>query len=211
MEIDSFGKSVQGKDHLENEDNFLINEKLRLFAVADGVSIPKGGREASSKTISYLKEFFEGDLKKAVEKANKIFVKEKMEECFEGYTTLTAAHFEGDTLKICNVGDSPAFLFDGEKIEMLTLLDAIPGTSSLTQAIGEEFINIHSNEIKIKKGDYVILATDGITNVLDEIEIVECIKKFKEPKDIIEEIIKKAEEKIKDYDDDKTVIVIRMR
>jgi protein phosphatase len=210
MKIVSFGKSVQGKDHLENEDNFLIDEKLKIFAVADGVSIPRGGREASQKVLKYLKELFVGDLKEAVEGANKKFVEEKNSEFFEGYTTIAAVHIKENLLEACSVGDSPIFLSRNDKLETLTFLDKIAGTSTLSQAIGEEFIDVHSVERELKERDCIILTTDGITDVLSQREIFDIIKKLEGPKEIVEELIEKAEEKVSGYNDDKTAIVIKV-
>lgn len=210
MRIASFGKSVQGKDHLENEDGFLIDMKLNLFAVADGVSIPKGGREATQKILKYLKELFKGDLKKDAEETNEKFVEEKQKENFEGYTTVVAAHLDGNILQVCNVGDSSALLLRKNKLEILTRIDRLLGTDSLIQAMGQEFINIHSNEVELKECDYIILVTDGVTDVLSHEEIINTVKRFKEPKEIVEEMIRGAEKKLTEYNDDKTVIVIRV-
>lgn len=210
MKLSFFGKSVKGKDHLENEDHFLIDKKLRIFAVADGVSIPKGGKEASEKILKYLKKFFKGNLKEAVENANKFFVKEKMGELLEGYTTLALVHIKENFLEACNVGDSPIFLLRKGKLEVLAFLDKIPGTSTLTQAIGEEFVNVHFFKKELENGDYIILATDGITDVLSEFELIEIVEKFKDVEKICEKVVEEASKKAVTYDDDKTLIVIKV-
>ena len=210
MRVLCFGKSVQGRDHLENEDGFLIDEKLRLFAVADGVSEPRGGKEASQKVLKYLKESFEGDLKKAFEEANKKFVKEKEKNFFEGYCTLSAVHIKENFLEACNVGDSPIFLFRDKEIESLGFIDKMLGTSVLTQAMGEEFIRVHETKKELKAGDWVLIATDGITDVLSEKEILKIIENFEDVKKVCEKIIEEAEKKISFYNDDKTLIVIKV-
>ncbi|MEM7826291.1 MAG: serine/threonine-protein phosphatase [Candidatus Aenigmatarchaeota archaeon] len=210
MKISFFGKSVKGKDHFENEDNFLIDEKLRIFAVADGVSIPKGGKKASEKVLKYLKESFKGKLKEAVEIANKKFFEEKTKEFFEGYTTLSAVYVKENSIEACNVGDSPIFLLRKGKLELLAFLDKIPGTSTLTQAMGEEFVNVHSLEKELESGDYIILATDGITDALTEFEMIEIIEKFEDLEEICEKMIEEAGKKAVLYDDDKTLIVIKV-
>ncbi|MEM5829259.1 MAG: serine/threonine-protein phosphatase [Candidatus Aenigmatarchaeota archaeon] len=210
MKILYSGKTVQGKDHEENEDSLLMEQNLKLFAVADGVSIPKGGKEASQKILKYLKEFFKGNLKKAIEKANEVFVEEKSKKFFEGYSTIAAVHLKENSMEACNVGDSPIFLIRKNKIENLAFLDRLFGTSSLTQAIGENFIKVHSVEKEIEVGDIVMLATDGITDVLSEEEIVEVLKKQSELEKIVDEIIQKAEKKPSFYQDDKTLILIKV-
>lgn len=210
MKILWAGKSVQGKDHEENEDNLLVEPEVRLFAVADGVSIPKGGREASNKVLLYLKKFFKGNLKEAIEEANRALVEEKIEEMFEGYTTIAAVYLKENSVEACNVGDSPIFLIRGKKIEKLAFLDKLLGTSTLTQAIGEEFIRVHSVEKEVKAGDLILLATDGITDVLSEEEILEILSKKISLEEMVEEMIKEAESKSSFYQDDKTLILIKV-
>jgi protein phosphatase len=210
MKVLCFGKSVQGKDHSENEDGFLIDETLNLFAVADGVSIPKGGKEASQKILKYLKELFDGDLEVALKNANKRFVEEKKKLVFEGYTTISAIHIKGKFVKACNVGDSPIFLFRDKKIESLAFMDKVSGTSTLTQAAGENLIKVHVKEMELKPGDLILLATDGITDVLSEEEILEIIQKFEDVEELGKAIIEEAERKISFYDDDKTLVLVKV-
>ncbi len=56
----------KGEDHEENEDSFLIDIEKNLFAIADGVSIPKGGSKASKLACELLQKLFKNDLKKAI-------------------------------------------------------------------------------------------------------------------------------------------------
>ncbi|MEM5879228.1 MAG: serine/threonine-protein phosphatase [Candidatus Aenigmatarchaeota archaeon] len=204
------GKSVQGKDHKENEDSLLIEPELKLFAVADGVSIPKGGKEASQKVLKYLKKFFKGNLKEAIEKTNRAFVEEKTKEFFEGYTTIAAVHLKENYLDACNVGDSSIFLVRKNEIESLAFIDKLLGTSTLTQAMGEDFIKVHFTEKELEVGDFILLATDGITDVLSEEEIVKFLNKKSELEEIVKGIISEAERKTSFYQDDKTLILIKV-
>ncbi|MEM7821843.1 MAG: serine/threonine-protein phosphatase [Candidatus Aenigmatarchaeota archaeon] len=208
MKILCFGKSVQGKDHEENEDNLLIDLELKLFAVADGVTIPKGGKKAAEKAIKYLKLLFEKDLKGLVEKVNEKIL-EEMDNDPVGYTTLAVAYIKNNILQTANIGDSSIFLIR-DKISLLTASDRIFGTHALTQAIGQEYLKVDFREEKLKKGDYIILATDGITDVLSEEEIFSAVKNLKEPKKIVDFLIEKAKDRPKVYEDDKTLIVIHI-
>ncbi|MEM5853161.1 MAG: serine/threonine-protein phosphatase [Candidatus Aenigmatarchaeota archaeon] len=210
MKILCAGKSVKGEDHECNEDSLLVEPKLRIFAVADGVSIPEGGKEASEKVLKYLKEFFKGNLKEAIEKVNQVFIEEKIKKISKGFTTISAVHFKRDSVEICNVGDSIVFLVRDGKIETLSLIDKLPGTSILTQAIGERLVKVHESKKKLKSGDLIILTTDGITDVLNELEILEEVKREDDVEKIVENLIKKAERKISAYNDDKTLIVVKV-
>jgi protein phosphatase len=207
MKIVSFGKSVKGKTHEENEDVVTVDNKLKLYAVADGVTIPKGGGKAAIKAVKYLKLFFKKGLKGLVEKMNeKIF--EEMGEDPVGYTTLAVVCIKNNILQTANVGDSSVFLVR-DKISLLTASDRLAGTHALVQTIGEEHIEVDYCEEKLKKGDYIILTTDGITDVLSDEEIFSAVKSLKEPEKIVNFLIKKAVERPKVYEDDKSIIVIR--
>lgn len=208
MRLNSFGKTEKGEDHLENEDAFLIDDKIRLYVVADGVSLPYGGKEAAERSIKYLKSYFKDDLKKAIEIVNKKICEEKIKNPKIGHTTLTAGFIKGKTINMGHVGDSFAFIVKKGKIREITSPDGFRGTSILTQAIGQQNINIHFYEETFQKEDYIILSTDGITDVLSNKEISDIVKKHKKPKNIVNSLIRKTKTKFRLYKDDLSVIVI---
>ncbi len=202
-----FGLSKKGKDHEENEDCFLIDKEKNLFAVADGVSIPKGGAKAARLACKLLAENFREDLKQAFRKVNqKVFEKRSRGEC--GFTTLTAVHVEGGRARLCWVGDSPAFLIRKSKIAFLTSFEDACG-NVLLQAVGEERINVHEKVFEVRKNDFVILCTDGISSVLSPESILFTVLTEKTPEKICEALVKKAEERESVYRDDKTVVAVR--
>ena len=205
MKVMVFGDTKQGADHTENEDSMLIDTTRNLYAIADGVTIPEGGKEASSRAVTYLENVFNYDLKKAVEEVNKKILEDK-DVLRVGYTTIVATALKNNILEVANVGDTPAFLVRDNKIVMLTVPDKFL-TGSLTQALGEQNVKVHVTKEKLKQNDYVILASDGITNILTEEEILEIVKKYKDPKKIVESTFVAVEEEPQTYNDDKTMIV----
>lgn len=210
MELSIFGKGIKGNDHQDIEDSLLIDKKKNLFSVADGVTNPHGGKEAAIKSCKYLQKVFKGDLKDGFQKVNDLILKDR-EKRFIGYTTLTAANIEDGLLKICNVGDSPIYLANNERIFRMTGNDRIFGTASLSQSIGQEIISVHYSEEKFEPDMYVVLATDGVTDLVGKDEIHEIIKKYKIPRNIVFALLKRAGTKPTIYNDDKTVIVIRSK
>src|SRR5574342_1323150 len=54
MKVISFGKTDQGKTRTNNEDAFLVNDLLGLYAVADGIGGHEGGEIASRLTVEAL-------------------------------------------------------------------------------------------------------------------------------------------------------------
>jgi serine/threonine protein phosphatase PrpC len=109
---------------------------------------------------------------------------------------------------VCNVGDSPAYLIQGAEITSLYTADkSLEG--SLTQVIGyPESIDIHTTQFDLSPGEVIILATDGVEDVLHPPEIYHFLMRVN-AKEIADAIIRGARAKAR-YDDDKTVIVLRV-
>jgi len=208
MKIISFGETEKGEDHLENEDAILVDDKLKLYAVVDGVTLPYGGKEAAKRAIKYLKFYFKDDLKKAIENVNKKICENKTKNPEIGSTTLTTGYIKNKIINIGHVGDSYAFIVRKNKIKEITSPDGVRGTGILFQAIGQSNINVHSYKEPLQKGDYVIFSTDGVTDALDNKEILAIVKKHKEPKDIVNYLIKETKKKPRFYKDDLSVIVL---
>ncbi len=73
----SYGASIRGEDHKENEDTILVDDRLGLYAVADGVTMTYGGGPASRLTISSLRSMFKGDLAETIPQVNKVVLEER--------------------------------------------------------------------------------------------------------------------------------------
>jgi serine/threonine protein phosphatase PrpC len=209
MKVASFGKVVKGKDHKVCEDAILLDKQRKLFGVADGVTVPAGGKEAAEKSLKYLKKFWKGDMIEAIKKSNEKIIDDRAKK-FVGYTTLVAVKIEEGMLKVASIGDSPAYIVFSGRMIPIGSLDRIFGTHALAQAIGEENINIHYSEEKIGSGNYVILMSDGITDVLSKEEILHVFSKEKKVDAISKRLLKHAEAKPTIYNDDKSIIVIQI-
>jgi serine/threonine protein phosphatase PrpC len=205
FKIKFYGKSVKGKHHEKNEDSFLCNKRKKLFAVCDGVTNPPDGKKASNLAINYLNEFFEENLEEAVYKTNLKIIRDKLSDPKIGYTTLTCVSIR-DKLFLAHVGDSSAFLIRNNAISKLTVSHSVG--SMLIQTIGMENLKIQTKEMELKSGDFILLCTDGITSVLSEYEILEIVYSKKSLKEIVDNLIEKAENKFQFYNDDKTAILI---
>jgi len=113
-------------------------------------------------------------------------------EEFDGMgTTLVAVLIHGRYMTAVNVGDSRAYLMDEEGITQLTkdhslvqmMVDrgdlsaeqakSYPGKNFITRAIGTEptvFCDLYHREIS--RGDYLLLCSDGLSNMMDDQEIL---------------------------------------
>lgn len=147
MQVRAFGISDVGKRREKNEDSFLVNEDLGLYAVADGMGGHLGGDFASGLAIGTLEEIVralgedpdatlqdEGDaygvkpgdcqsyLRYAIRLASKrIYDKARSDPALRGMGTTTVALFfsEGKAY-IANVGDSRAYRIRGDRIIQIT-------------------------------------------------------------------------------------------
>lgn len=113
-------------------------------------------------------------------------------EDFEGMgTTLVAAYVDKQMAVIANVGDSRCYLLNREGVRCLTTDHSLvqlmvqrgelsreqaknyPGKNLITRAIGTEpGVEYDLFYQPVQKGDYLLLCTDGLSNLLDDQEIL---------------------------------------
>ena len=132
-------------------------------------------------------------MRSAVKLANfTVFDQSAQFEEFEGMgTTMVAALIRGKKATIVNVGDSRAYGIDAEGIQQITKDHSLvqlmvdrgeltpevaknyPGKNFITRAIGTEPIVMcdiyHRN---VARGDFLLLCSDGLSNVMDDQEIL---------------------------------------
>ena len=129
----------------------------------------------------------------AVELANKaVYEQSQLSEEYQGMgTTLVAAFFQKDTVTIVNVGDSRAYLCSNVGINGLTTDHSLvemmvqrgeltreqakshPGKNLITRAVGtEQQVECDFFHEKLKKGDCILLCSDGLSNVMSDQEIL---------------------------------------
>ena len=132
-------------------------------------------------------------LKNAVKLANfTVYDQSRQFEEFTGMgTTLVAMLLCGQTATIVNVGDSRAYYIDRVGIHQVTVDHSVvqlmiqrgeltpeqaktyPGKSLITRAIGTEaVVSCDIFHKKVSKGDYFLLCSDGLSNLMDDQEIL---------------------------------------
>ncbi len=132
-------------------------------------------------------------LRSAVKLANfTVFDQAAQFEEFDGMgTTLVAALVRGRKATLVNVGDSRAYHIDGEGIRQVTkdhslvqmMVDrgsltaeqakTYPGKNYITRAIGTEpTVQCDIFHLESAKGDFLLLCSDGLSNMMDDQEIL---------------------------------------
>jgi len=118
-----------------NEDYLLVDEKLRLFVVADGMGGHECGEVASrmavdslrqslSKRLARAKRTTSADLveamREAFQDATETVVQYAEEQHSDMATTMTAVMIHNKTLILGHIGDSRAYKISGGKIEQIS-------------------------------------------------------------------------------------------
>jgi serine/threonine protein phosphatase PrpC len=202
-------RSVPGTEH-PFEDRILVDEELGLFAVADGVtnSSQGSGAVAAELALNLLRENFAGDIVAAIGAVHRIATTKRGEDHTVGETTLTAVSVQGTGLQAGNVGDSPAYLVRGGKMQNLVDEDKSP-FGYITQVIGyPETIRVHARRYQLEDQDMVVVASDGISHILYQ-SLVRQLVSRQEVGEVADAMIEEARARKVGYDDDKSVIVLK--
>jgi len=123
MRLQSWGVSDKGLKRTGNQDSFLIDDRLGVFIVADGVGGHFGGEVASALAVETVREVLSHPkavefrpkevLVQAYEEAShRIFDRATQEPKLNGMgTTMVMSYVRSSTIYIGNVGDSRGYLF----------------------------------------------------------------------------------------------------
>ena len=191
-----------------------------LFIVADGMGGHKAGDYASAYTVKAIEREVEvcddrspiKILREAITVANiEVYEKACSEPDFAGMgTTCVAATIDGDTLYVANVGDSRLYIIDraitqvtkdhslvAELVRKGSLdanqAKAHPDKNIITRAIGAaSTIEIDFFEVELSSGDIILMCTDGLTNMVEDDEILRIVRTSVDVPDMAENLIKMA-------------------
>ncbi len=204
MRIVSGASTDTGQVREGNEDSYLVDRRLDLFAVADGMGGHRAGEIASATALDGLRlAVDEGTtVADAVGRANTaVWDKAAGDTELAGMgTTLTAAVFDDGTLTIAHVGDSRAYLLRGDRLERLTtdhsLVEELirdgklteeqaavhPQRSIITRALGvDSSVEVDVYSLVLQGGDRVILCSDGLTSMVRPAAIGTILREHPDP------------------------------
>lgn len=195
-----------------------------LFIVADGMGGHNAGDYASKITLETIVKHISGsgetepakNLGDAIAAANTL-VRDRAERQpeLEGMgTTVVAASCEGRTLHVANVGDSRLYIVGQKKIRQITRdhswveemvrrggLDREearnhPDKNIITRAVGaEDTVKIDFFTVSLEEGDMILMCTDGLTNMLEDEEILRVLEVSRDIVEMAEELVRAANDK----------------
>lgn len=191
-----------------------------LFIVADGMGGHKAGDYASRHTIERVVASISRNsseepvtiIQEAISKANELLVAESNEdETKSGMgTTLVITTLVGDKLIVANVGDSRLYVIsdmvrqitrDHSLVDEMVRLGELnpsearshPDKNIITRAIGaQKNVKADFFEVELAKDDYVLMCTDGLTNMVRDEEILDIVRSEKEPEAIAHKLVRMA-------------------
>jgi serine/threonine protein phosphatase PrpC len=179
-----------------------------VFAVADGVGGYEGGEVASKMAIEVTIQAYRESprewgaskrLHRAVQRANiEVYnFASTVPELRRMATTLTAVAIENGVLNATHIGDCRLYLMRGGSITQVSKDHTVvgervrmglmseeraknhPDRSALMRSLGRELIvSIDRITLPLRKGDEVILCSDGLYNVLESHDLMSLTREF---------------------------------
>ncbi|PKM77743.1 MAG: serine/threonine-protein phosphatase [Firmicutes bacterium HGW-Firmicutes-15] len=215
------GISDIGLHRKRNEDHFFIDQDKRIFVVCDGMGGHKGGDVASLLAVETIQEnlvFTVAEeiipaLQSAVRMANRIiWEKGKNDDTLnEMGTTLTAAVIYDGNIVVAHVGDSSLYLYKENQLIKVTrnhtlaeqmfsdgLLKKEDMRSNvynhvLTRAVGvENQVQVDIYQEEVQAGDWVLMCTDGLTDLVEDEKIYEILRGADDPEIVAKELLELA-------------------
>ena len=155
----------------------------------------------------------EDDFIKAISLANnEVYNKSIQDTELSGMgTTLTLIYFYKDSVLIGHVGDSRTYVVSEDRIQQLTEDDTFvnklvemgeitpieaanhPKRNIITNAIGTDTrIDISLIQYNYAVDEYLLICTDGLTDMVTNNEILKIVNEYKDPTSIKEQLIRSA-------------------
>jgi len=211
----------KGNKRSLNEDNFFINEDINFLMVADGMGGHAAGEVASQTAVNSAADFdFDLSdpllsLRQLTFKINQeIINKSQQNPDYMGMgTTFAAVIIQNNKLYYVNLGDSRIYLYN-RKEETLKKIsedhslvaDLLrkgkineeeafnhPKKNIVTQALGlDDELDLDTGQFEISKDDYILLCTDGLTDMIRKNKIEAVFREYYEAEKITEQLLAEA-------------------
>ena len=191
-----------------------------LFTVADGMGGHNAGDYASSHAVRILVDEIREDadynpvkvIRHAIETANtEIRNRAQEDENLRGMgTTMVVATIVDQYAYVANVGDSRLYVIqdgihqitrDHSLVQEMVKMGEIseeearnhPDKNIITRAIGvKENVEPDIYEYRLKKGDIILMCTDGLSNMVEDEDMFNIVKGSRDVVEAVQMLIEKA-------------------
>ena len=208
----AYGKTDKGLVRANNQDTFRVDVSesgMGFLVLCDGMGGARAGNIASERAANRFLETIQtadaadtsadtlADLvEKAVKLANtEVFELSQSSPAYNGMgTTLVGGICVDDRVILANVGDSRAYLIDGDKIAQMSADHSLvaemvrsgrltkaeaktyPGRNLITRAVGvDSSVEADVYEIKMHEGQTLLLCSDGLSGPVTDAEIAAAV------------------------------------
>lgn len=214
-------KRTVNQDYIYCEDK-PIGNLPNLFIVADGMGGHNAGDFASRYCVDTITKHIIkskrktpiGILEDAIKTANEeLLLKAEEQKELDGMgTTLVAATIFNDIMYVANIGDSRLYVIN-DNIKQITedhsLVEEMiktgelprkearfhPNKNVITRAVGaSKHVSPDYFEVSLESGDIVLMCSDGLSNMMDDEEILNIVNENGEIELIGRRLIEKANE-----------------
>ena len=232
MKIVSGAATDTGQVREGNEDSYLVDRRLELFAIADGMGGHRAGEVASATALEGLQAAVDSGIPvgDAVGRANTaVWDMASADTSLAGMgTTLTAAWSDGTTLTVAHVGDSRAYLLRDDTLQRVTVDHSLveelirdgklteeqasvhPQRSIITRALGvDSTVDVDVYSLVLQPNDRVMLCSDGLTSMVRANGIAQILRSEPDPTAAANALVDAANEA--GGDDNITVLVLDAR
>ena len=204
LRLETVGLTDVGAQREQNEDAFVIDDRLGFCAVCDGMGGHASGNVASQLAVEAISESLhatspsaagEEPLVSAILQANtRIHTHaQRNEECRGMGTTVVAARRQGNLLHLAHVGDSRIYLARGGELTQVTrdhsLTNLYVDNPELEEKLGPadsnvivralglyEYVEVDAQTMDIQPGDVVLLCCDGLTDMVPDPTIAQVLQ-----------------------------------
>ncbi len=194
-------------------DHIKVGKTKHLFFISDaaGKSVPAAFFVTIVRTIIKTMAYQHFELNRLVNIANRLLVEDSKDGMF-ATTFISVVDTQKRIFEFINAGHSPGILIKKGGIELLN-------TRGIPLGIAKNY-RYKKKRIKLKKGDTIVLYTDGLTespgkNFIEfgEERLYKILENLynKKPSEIIEKILTELKKYTKEIDfDDITILVIQL-
>jgi protein phosphatase len=207
-----------GRSRDDNEDAYVVDERLVLFAIADGMGGHRGGEVASWTAIEALRAAVANGnaINLAISKANEAVIERAAgdpEVAGMGTTMTAVVPAAGRTVLIGHVGDSRAYLLHDGTLSRLTddhslveemvregrltheQAESHPRRNIVTRALGQEHdVEVDLYTLDVSPGDRILLCSDGLTVMVRDRDVERIVRGESDPQRAVELLVDAANE-----------------
>lgn len=218
--ISDIGKNREmNQDYMYTSEN-AVGNLPNLFIVADGMGGHKAGEFASRYTVDTIVESIRADketepvclIRNAIQTANaKLIEKSNEDIAMSGMgTTVVVVTVINDKAVVANVGDSRMYVIGKEIVQITrdhSLVEEMvrmgelakdaakdhPDKNIITRAVGAtESIDIDFFEVELFPQDYILMCSDGLTNMVEDEDIRTIVHSQRDVAERVEKLVEAA-------------------